>query len=313
MDKAAEIFNIQRFSTEDGPGIRTTVFFKGCPLRCSWCHNPEGISPSPQLMWYATRCIAARDCITACPEKALKLSAKGLQIDRNLCVGCGDCAEACPAAAIELIGKSWDIDSLLDEIMRDKSFYADSGGGVTLSGGEPLMQHDFAATLMSRCRDAGVHSALDTTAYASPAIFDKCVELADLVLLDLKTMDPEKHIEYTGVPLDPILENAKRLGASGKRLWVRTPVIPRSTNTETNIRAVAQFISAHLPSCERYDLLPFSNLCSSKYERLDMEFEFKSSALLEQEEMDALKAVAMAECSARVTASGMTAVKGGKK
>lgn len=309
MQKAT-IFNIQRFSTEDGPGIRTTVFFKGCPLKCTWCHNPEGIFPTPQLVWYATRCIAACDCLKACPENALTLLPKGMKIDRELCKSCGNCAEDCPAAALELIGKQWSMDELYDEASRDVSFYTDSGGGITLSGGEPMMQHEFATSFMSRCRDAKIHVALDTTAYASPEIFSKCISNADMVLLDLKHMDPDKHMTLTGVPLSPILENAKRLGTeTDKTVWVRTPIIPGATDSEENIRAIARFISKNLPNCQRYDLLPFSNLCTSKYERLEMTFPFKDTPLINESEMMALKTTAESEGLALVHASGMTALK----
>jgi pyruvate formate lyase activating enzyme len=307
MAEAAIIFNVQRFSTEDGPGIRTTCFFKGCPLTCTWCHNPEGISPKPQLVWYEARCIGARDCIKACPKKALELTPGGLRISRDLCDACGACADACPAAALEIIGKPWTLDALFDEVRRDAAFYETSGGGVTLSGGEPLMQREFVCAFITKCREAGLHVALDTTAYAAEDVFAAAAGLADLVLLDLKHIDPEAHQQHTGVPLEPILRNARRLAEMGKPVWVRTPVIPGATDSNDNIAAIARFIAGNLPNCERYDLLPFSNLCTSKYERLGMEFKHRAEPLVTQDRMEELKRIAEEQGVKNVVIQGLTA------
>jgi len=306
MSKQAMLFNVQRFSTEDGPGIRTTCFFKGCPLSCTWCHNPEGISAAPQLVWYEARCIGARDCLKACPENALMLTREGMRIDREHCKACGACADACPAAALEIIGKSWSLDALLDEVARDDAFYKTSGGGVTLSGGEPLMQHGFVMLFMKHCREAGLHVALDSSGYAAPDIFSSAVALADLVLLDLKHINPELHIRHTGVPLEPILNNACSLGQTDKPVWVRTPVIPGATDSDDNIAAVARFIAEHLPNCQRYDLLPFSNLCTSKYERLGIEFIHRADSLIGQERMEHLKKHAEQQGAPNVVIQGLT-------
>jgi len=305
----ATVFNVQRFSTEDGPGIRTTVFFKGCPLKCLWCHNPEGMSPKPQIMWYDVRCIGARDCLTACPEGALELTKQGMNIDRGKCRGCGDCAEACPAAALELIGKKWTLEALLEEAGRDRAFYGNSGGGVTLSGGEPLMQHKFVMAFMAACRGAGMHVALDTSGYASPDVFEPAAAAADMVLLDLKHMAPDRSLELAGVPVEPILRNARWLGGTGKPVWVRTPVIPGATDENGNVAAIADFIVKYLPNCERYDLLPFSNLCSSKYKRLDQVFPYEKTPLVSEERMAELKALAESRGVKNVVASGMMAGK----
>jgi len=306
MADAASIFNVQRFSTEDGPGIRTTCFFKGCPLKCTWCHNPEGISSGPQLVWYEARCIGARDCLSACPEDALELTPSGMVIDRVACTACGECARACPAAALEIIGKKWTLDALLDEALRDSSFYKTSGGGITLSGGEPLMQHAFVCEFMTKCREAGVHVALDTTGYASREIFTEAAALADLVLLDLKHIDPERHLELTGAPLGPILNNARLLDGLGKPVWARTPVIPGATDSDDNIAAIARFIAENLPGCERWDLLPFSNLCVSKYERLGMEYKHRADPLITQERMEGLKRLAEELGVRNVVIQGLT-------
>ncbi|HPI77460.1 MAG TPA: glycyl-radical enzyme activating protein [bacterium] len=306
MSREAVIFNVQRFSTEDGPGIRTTCFLKGCPLSCVWCHNPEGISPRPQTMWYDVRCIGCRSCVDVCPVGALTAGDKGIKINRSTCSACGKCADACPAAAIEIIGKSWTPEALTDEVLRDSAFYETSGGGVTISGGEPLAQHEFVMDFISRCKGAGLHVALDTSGYAAPAVFDPAADAADMVLLDLKTMNPAAHLELTGVPLEPVLRSARSLGETRKRVWIRTPVIPGATDSDENITAVARFIADNIPGCDRYDILPFSNICASKYERLGMEFRFKETPLVPMERMEELKADAERAGAPNVVIQGLT-------
>jgi len=302
----ARIFNIQRFSTEDGPGIRTTVFFKGCPLRCAWCHNPEGILPRPQLLWYAARCIGARDCLTACPEKALTLTPGGMRIDRDRCTACGDCEEACPAAALEVVGKPWTLEALVAEVKKDEPFFRNSGGGVTLGGGEPMMQAAFVAAFLRRCKAEGLSTALDTSGIAPWEKYEAVLPHVDLLLLDLKQMDPARHQEATGVPLAPILENARRLGRASVPIWVRTPVIPGYTDGRDNVEQVARFIAGHMPGVERYDLLAFNNLCIGQYERLGMPFPLKDTPLVRRQEMEELKQAAQAAGAPNVHASGAT-------
>lgn len=302
----ALVFNIQRFSTEDGPGIRTTVFFKGCPLSCAWCHNPEGISPKPQLLWYAARCIGARDCLAVCPEKALTLTPRGMAIDRNRCNACGDCEEACPAAALEVVGKPWTVDALVAEVKKDEAFFRNSGGGVTLGGGEPMMQAEFVEAFLRRCRAEGLSTALDTSGIAPWERYERALPHVDLVLLDLKQMDPDKHREMTGVRLEPILENARRIGRTAKAVWVRTPVIPGCTDDPENVRRVARFIAEQMPNVGRYDLLAFNNLCTGQYERLGMPFPFKDTPLVRRAELESLRLAAVEAGAPNVHASGAT-------
>ena len=302
----ALVFNIQRFSTEDGPGIRTTVFFKGCPLSCVWCHNPEGISPRPQLLWYAARCIAARDCLKACPEDALELTPEGMKINRERCTVCGLCEEACPAAALEQVGKPWTLEDLVAEVKKDEAFYRNSDGGVTLGGGEPMMQADFVAAFLKRCKEEGLATALDTSGCVAWKQYEKVIPFVDLLLLDLKQIDPERHRKMTGVKLEPILENASRLGKEKIPIWVRTPIIPGHTDTRENIAGVARFIAENMPNVERYDLLAFNNLCTGQYERLGIPFALKDAALMRAEDMGELGAAAEEAGAPNVHTSGAT-------
>lgn len=277
----ARVFNVQRFSTEDGPGLRTTVFMKGCPLRCQWCHNPEGLVAQSQLAWTAARCAHCLSCAEACPEKAITpgfasgaglgstadtgLERKASQgsapiplIDRDRCLvgwddpSCGlACAEACPRKAIEVIGRRVEVGALVSELLRDEVFYRTSGGGVTFSGGESGLQAAFVIEAAGRLRETGVHVAFDTSGHIPADAFERVIAAVDLVLFDLKQRDPAKHKELTGVGLDLIDENAARLGAAGVPAWVRVPVIPGRTDDEENARAIAHFIREKLPQVGR--------------------------------------------------------------
>jgi len=293
-------FNVQRFSTEDGPGIRTTVFLKGCPLRCVWCHNPEGLSPRPELIWYDTRCIGARDCLDACPERALELTPPGLRIDRERCTACGACARACPAGALEVIGREWTPDALFAEVQKDAVFYETSGGGVTFSGGEPMWQADFLQPVLLRCREAGFHVALDTCGAVPWSRYERILPLVDLVLYDLKLFDREQHQASTGADNAPILDNARRIAAAGTPMWIRTPVIPGFTADAANIAALADFIAAGLPTVQRWDLLAYTNLGQPKYHRLGKPYALADTPLLTRAEMELLHAIAVRRVPAAV-------------
>lgn len=300
-------FNIQRFSTEDGPGIRTTVFFKGCPLRCAWCHNPEGLSPQPELMWYDVRCIGARDCLRACPVEALELTPFGMRIDRRRCTLCGKCVTACPAGALELIGRRWSVEDLFVEIAKDAVFYETSDGGVTFSGGEPMLQAEFVAALAERCREAGIPVALDTSGAVPWERYELVLPYVDLVLYDLKIYDPERHRAGTGLDNARILENARRMAGRGIPMWIRTPIIPGYTADAENIAALADFIARELPNVQRWDLLAYTNLGQPKYHRLDKPYALEGVPLLTREEMELLHAIAVARVPAAVW-SGATRV-----
>jgi pyruvate formate lyase activating enzyme len=289
------VLEIQRMSTEDGPGIRTTVFMKGCPMHCLWCHNPESISGKPQIQWVGIRCIGCRSCISVCPNGGLHLSESGMAIDRDRCEGCGTCAEECPSTALELLGKDWSVSALSDELLKDSAFFAQSDGGITISGGEATLQWRFVSDLLQEVKSRGYHTAIDTCGIIKPESLDAILPFTELVLFDLKEMDPEKHLEYTGAPLDIVLDTfrevvlRKEQQQSGFELWVRTPLIPGKTARIDNITAIGQFISRVAgDSVNRWDLLAFNNLCKDKYTRLGMAWEFSEADLLDQIELDAL-------------------------
>ena len=300
------VFNIQRFSTEDGPGIRTTVFMKGCSLRCRWCHNPEGLSPHPQLVWYDVRCIGARRCLAACPANALELTPDGMRIDRDRCSPCDLCAEACPTGALEVIGRRWTPADLLAQVAKDKPFFETSGGGVTVSGGEPVMQPDFLEVFFSLCHEAGIAIALDTCGHADWSVYERLLPHVDLVLYDLKVWDRERHREATGVYPDRIFANAIALGERGLPMWARTPIVPDYTDGEENIRALTAFIGERLPTVQRWDLLAYSNLGRPKYHRLDLPYPLEETELEARHKMERLSAIAANSGAPVVAWSGAT-------
>ena len=295
----ATVLEIQRMSTEDGPGIRTTVFFKGCSLKCAWCHNPESISVHPQVHWIENRCIGCKTCLEVCPEGALTFSEDGNRIDRDLCSGCGVCAEECPAAALELLGSRWVLADLIAEVIKDRTYFVKSGGGITLGGGEPTLQARFSEHLLKELKARHIHTALDTCGLCARKELEKLLPYTDFLLYDIKEMAPEKHRALTGSTNTGILENilfvreCMESGGYPKELWVRTPIIPGATATEENIRDIGRFIAANLDgSVSRWELCAFNNLCKDKYLRLDLNWDFKDCGLLSRLFMEKMAAVA---------------------
>jgi pyruvate formate lyase activating enzyme len=285
------IFNIQRMSTEDGPGIRTTVFFKQCPLKCIWCHNPESILREKQLEWFKHKCIGCDTCIDICEYKALSFNESGLRIDRDVCISCGECSDECPSTALHMWGENWNLVDLFKEIQKDKIYYHQSKGGITVSGGEPTIQSDFILEFLKICKEDNILTALDTCGYAPEQNYRNLLPYVDLVLFDIKEIDPEKHHQFTNMPNDLILKNAiwiaKYLKNNNKQLWIRTPIIPNYTATEENIKGIGEFIVNKLDNIpERWDLLAFNNLCTAKYERLNLEWSLKDEQLLFKSQME---------------------------
>jgi pyruvate formate lyase activating enzyme len=281
------VTNIQRFSIHDGPGIRTTVFLKGCNLRCFWCHNPETLDSKPQLQLFFARCIGCGVCFTRCPNGAHEKVDGSRLFHRELCKGCGTCAETCYAEALVMAGEAKSAEEVVAEVLRDKPFYETSHGGVTLSGGEPLLQRDFSLEILERCQAEGLHTAIETALNSSWERVESILAVTDLVMLDIKLMDSTKHQEYTGVPNERIIENAVRLGALSKPLIVRTPIIPGVNDTAEQVLAIARF-AAQLPNLLYYELLPFHPMASGKYDSLGMDYRARELKRPDKEAMDAL-------------------------
>ncbi len=291
------VLDIQKLSTEDGPGIRTTVFFKGCNLKCAWCHNPESIPPQSQAVWVKSRCISCGCCVKACETGALTFTETGAEVDRNQCSGCLKCAESCPTGAMDRKGITYTVDALAAELLKDRAYFEKSGG-VTASGGEPLLQAAFVRELFQRLREAGVHTALDTAAHMPFETLSQVLETSSMLLLDLKLMDDGEHRRLTGVGNARILENAVKAAEYAQRqgieLWVRTPVIPGATDSAENIAAIGQFIARNMAGAvKRWELCAFNNLCRDKYERLGQSWEYKETPLMRRADMERLHAAAV--------------------
>ncbi|MDR2049620.1 MAG: glycyl-radical enzyme activating protein [Treponema sp.] len=277
------ITNVQRFSLDDGPGARTTVFFKGCTLSCKWCHNPETISAKRQLQYGERSCKSCGSCTRVCATGAHRMEEAGHVLDRKTCTRCFACVEACPYGALSVAGREITVDELGAELLRDMSFYQRSGGGVTLSGGEPLLQADFAASVFRFLKEHRIHTALDTAGNVPWSAFVKVLPWVDLVLFDIKIAAPKKHEEMTGVSNRLILENFKRLSGEKAAVWVRTPLIQGvndgDSETDGRIRILAEAAKA-----EKVELLPFHRYGIGKYASLGMtarEFESPSKEKLE--------------------------------
>jgi pyruvate formate lyase activating enzyme len=254
------VFNVQRFSLHDGPGIRTTVFLKGCPARCLWCHNPESQSFAPEVLVVETRCVSCGTCAAVCAHGAPPPGSA-------LCTACGACVLACPAGARQLAGHETTVDAVMEEVLRDRVFYEESGGGVTFSGGEPLAQPEFLAALLAACRAASLHTAVDTCGFSPRERLLSLAPLVDLFLFDVKLVDDARHRVFTGLPAAPILDNLRALEAVHANVWVRVPVVPGHTDAEADIAATADLV-AGLPGIRRVSLLPYHRTGGAKARRL---------------------------------------------
>ncbi len=270
------IFDIKRFAVHDGPGIRTTVFLKGCPLRCAWCQNPEGLSAGIELWHFESRCIRCGRCVAVCPEEALSLDTaaeRPVTIRRARCTRCGRCVAECPSGALAFDGREADSDDVIEEIAADRVFYDTSGGGATLSGGEPLAQAAFAMAILRGCRERGIHTAIETSLHVPPEVVRATAEAADLLLVDLKLADGEAHRRWTGEDNRLIRANFEWLAGRGAAMIVRVPLVPEVTATEANLRALARYVrqvDAKLP----VELINFNPLARAKFRRMGLAYPF---------------------------------------
>jgi len=283
------VFNVQRASFHDGPGIRTTVFLKGCPLRCPWCHNPEGMAAAPEVLVSEARCLRCGSCVEACPRPGGPLAA-GSALGSAGCGACRRCADACPTGAREVAGRTWTAGEVLGEVLRDRLAYEESGGGVTFSGGEPLAQAEFLVACLEGCREAGLHTAVDTCGFAGPAVVAEVAQRADLFLWDLKVLDRDRHLALTGARLQPILDNLAVAAESGVPIWLRIPVIPGINDDEGTMRAAAH-LAAATPSVRCVSLLPYHGTAAGKHTRLGRESVMGSTMPPTDERMRSLGAV----------------------
>ena len=325
------LFDIQRYSSHDGPGIRTTVFFQGCGLRCRWCHNPESFEQRPAILYTPENCIGCGSCAEICPIHAHNFqlesvhnhqpgteqgflpehahsfqsgTEQGFQpehlFDRLRCIHCGRCAEVCPSQALEAAGKAYTLEEALQVIRRDQPFYRSSGGGVTLSGGEVLLQADFASELLKKCKEEGMHTAVDTAGLVPWEAFRKVIPFTDLFLYDIKAVTPELHKRATGADNALILENYRKLRDTGAQIWVRIPVIPGYTEDIEELRKIAVFLKGQEPVS--VELLRFHRMAESKYRALGMDYEMKDTQPPAMESMEAYRELisSILDCEVRI-------------
>lgn len=290
--KQGLIFDIKPYAINDGPGIRIAMYLKGCPLACEWCHNPESISPHVQKMFTLSKCIACGECVKACPENACYLDpVEGIITDPDLCKLCGKCAEVCPTGATEMSGRMISPDELMDRIKKETIFFDQSKGGVTFSGGEPLMQPEYLIKLLDECGKEGIHRAVDTSGFAKTEILLEVAKRTDLFLYDLKMMDPVKHKKYTGVSNEKILENLQKLSETGARINIRYPMIKGVNASENEIREMGKFIAGLPGEKKEVSILPYHKLAETKHKKLGNKYnpsEMSEPDIAEQEKAIAI-------------------------
>lgn len=303
MSKSVLVVEFIRGATHDGPGMRTTVFTKGCPLACNWCQNPESINPNQENWYDVKKCIGCLECM-ACPNNALKSSEDGIKILRDKCVACGICTDICPAKALVPVGTRWSVDNLIHEVCKDELYYNEFGGGVTVSGGEPLIHADFLVEFFGKLREKGINTALDTSGFISEEAIKKVLPFVDTVLYDLKLMDDGAHKKLTGHSNEQILENVKLIASYIRdalweknrkiQLWIRTPLIPGSTDSDENIKKIADFISENLLDVmERWELCAFNSACMIKYRKMQLSWPYAGMKSINQNQAEVFSEIAL--------------------
>lgn len=284
------VTNIQGFSIHDGPGIRTVVFFKGCSLECRWCANPECISPRPETGFVKSLCTKCGKCAEACPQAAITHKAGKLpEIDRNACTGCGTCCSVCSYSALVLYGKPMTADEIFDIVSRDRMFYESSGGGVTVSGGEALLQPQMVQEIFKKCRNAGIHTCIETSGCAPEANLKLVLPFTDNLLYDLKLMDKTKHKQFTGQPNDLLISNARMAAESGVEMIFRIPLIPGVNDDQKNIDETAEFLRKMRAASRRIEIMPYHRLGKGKYDSLGKNYTMDGLVPPAQEQIDMVK------------------------
>lgn len=282
------IFDIQRFSVHDGPGVRTTVFLKGCPLRCRWCHNPEGLSSKIQLKYTGTKCIGCMKCVSVCKNHFVDRDGEH-GIDFKSCTACKKCVEGCPTGALELCGEDVTPYKVLDAILLDKAFYRENGG-ATFSGGECLIQSDFVLECLRLCKENGISTAVDTCGYVKWEAIERVIPYTDIFLYDIKAFDSATHEKYTGCKNELIIDNLKRLSSSGARIWIRIPVIPGVNDSDSEMHSISELIGS-LPGIERVTLMPYHAFGGGKYQSIGLTYDFDTKIRVPKEKLSEFKAL----------------------
>lgn len=274
MTVSGTVFQIQRFSLDDGPGIRTTVFLKGCPLRCRWCHNPESLSPHPQLCFRESKCTNCRACANACPNGVHTFFGEHHQVDFPKCTHCGQCVERCTSGALELIGRTYTWEQVLGEVVKDQAYYRESGGGVTFSGGEATFQQDFLRELLCESKRRGLHVCLDTCGLAPWSFFSEIMENVDLFLYDYKLWDPVLHEQLTGASNEHISKNLTRLHDAGAQIILRCPIIPGINDNAAHFSAIRR-LRERLPRLKQVQVMPYHSIGVGKWQEIGLDYSLK--------------------------------------
>ncbi len=286
-----EVFDIERYAIHDGPGIRSVVFMKGCPLRCLWCQNPEGQAKGRELMYFNNKCIGCKRCLAACSRKALTFDGEGLKVDKKLCVSCGCCEKVCCSQALKSVGKKMTVQQALKAVERDLSFYNNTEGGVTISGGEPLLQPEFVLELLKSCKGNYIHTALETCGFVKWEHLEKTLDYLDWLFFDLKAISPEKHQKLTGVSNEIILDNLQKLAGVRIPLVVRIPVVPGCNDDQREIGGIVKFVKEKVKNVNVIELMPYHTLGETKYKTLGMDYELKGLKPLVEEEVKPFKEI----------------------